>query len=391
METLFYLAILLLSGYFFARILGLLKFPDVTGYLIAGIIVGPSVFHLISDEGVSSLGILSTIALSFIAFSVGSEMNLKKIKQMGSKIFIVTFSEALGAVLIVTLTMLFVFHLNLPSAIILGSIASATAPAATLMVIKQYQAKGDLVDVLIPVVALDDAVCIMAFGIASSIGSAMISGADLSINTMLFQPLLEIVLAIVVGAVGGVLYIVLSRTFRNDGENLSFTLATIFVITAIALKFNLSSLLTLMMTGLVISNFGPKNRRYLSLINTLTPPLFIIFFVLSGADLKLSDLSAVGIIGIGYVVARVIGKFGGAFISTKAVGFPQSVQNNLGLTLVPQAGVAIGLSLIASQIVPDPFGSQIRTIVLGATIIYELIGPLLAKFALTKAGCINKN
>ncbi len=390
MEPILNLAVLLIAGLLFARILGLLKFPDVTGYLIAGMIVGPSVLGLVPLEGVKTLEILSQMALSFIAFSVGSEMNLKSIKKIGSKILVVTICEALGAMLVVTLTMLLVFKTDVAFAITIGSIASATAPAATLMVIRQYSAKGDLVDVLIPVVALDDAVCIMAFGVASSIATAMLSGAALSMNTMLVKPVLEILMAIGVGLIGGIIYILIGKRVKNDGENLTFTLAMIFGITAVAFRLNLSSLLTLMTSGIVIANFGRVNRRYLELINTITPPLFVAFFVLSGADLNLAGLKSVGVLGIAYVFARVLGKMGGAFISTKVTGFPKSVQNFLGLTLVPQAGVAIGLSLIASNIIPDPHGSQIRTVVLGATIIYELIGPLVAKFALTEAGCIER-
>lgn len=390
MNTIFYLALLLIAGLLLARILGLIKFPDVTGYLIAGILIGPSVLHLIPKGAVENLSLLSTIALSFIAFSVGSEMDVNKIKKMGSKIFIVTLSEALGAVILVTCIMLFVFKESLAFSLVLGSIASATAPAATLMVIRQYQAKGDLVDALIPVVALDDAVCIMAFGIASSIASALISSGSINLMSMLVKPIFEIVMAIVVGIIGGTIYIFVSKKIKNDGENLSFTLATIFIITAIAMKFNLSSLLTLMTVGLVAANFGRLNRRYMSLINTITPPLFIIFFVLSGADLDLGNLSAVGLIGVAYIFTRVAGKFLGAFFSTRWTGFPKSVQNYLGLTLAPQAGVAIGLSLIAKEIIPAPYGTEIRTIVLGATIVYELVGPLLAKFALEKSGSIPK-
>lgn len=188
MEPILYLSILLLSGLIVARLLGKLKFPDVTGYLIAGILIGPSVIGLIPADGVKQMEIVSQVALSFIAFSVGSEMNLKQIKKIGSKIILVTFCEALGGMLVVTLAMLLIFKTDVAFAITLGSIASATAPAATLMVIRQYQAKGDLVDVLIPVVALDDAVCIMAFGVASSIATAMLSGGALSMNTMLLKP-----------------------------------------------------------------------------------------------------------------------------------------------------------------------------------------------------------
>ena len=391
MDIIFNIAVLFLSGLLFARIFGKFKFPDVTGYLIGGIIIGPCVLGLLSKEAVDSMDAISQLALSFIAFSVGSEMNFESIKQMGTKILIVTFFEAMGALIFVTLTMLLFFKTDVAFAITIGSIASATAPAATLMVIKQYNAKGGLVDVLIPVVALDDAICIMAFGVCSSIAITIMSGSDLNFVNMIFEPVKEIFLALIVGFVAGIIFILLSKRLKNDTETLTFTLAMIFIVTTVTDKWGLSSLLTLMMSGIVISNMGSVDRRYQELISTITPPIFIAFFVLSGADLNLGGLKAAGLIGFAYVIARVLGKFFGAMASTKLTGFSKEVQNNLGLTLVPQAGVAIGLSLIAEKIIPEPHGSMIRTIILAGTICYELIGPIVAGFALKRAGCIEED
>jgi len=391
MDIIFNIAVLFLSGLLFARIFGKFKFPDVTGYLIGGIIIGPCVLGLLSKEAVDSMDAISQLALSFIAFSVGSEMNFESIKQMGTKILIVTFFEAMGALIFVTLTMLLFFKTDVAFAITIGSIASATAPAATLMVIKQYNAKGGLVDVLIPVVALDDAICIMAFGVCSSIAITIMSGSDLNFVNMIFEPVKEIFLALIVGFVAGIIFILLSKRLKNDTETLTFTLAMIFIVTTVTDKWGLSSLLTLMMSGIVISNMGSVDRRYQELISKITPPIFIAFFVLSGADLNLGGLKAAGLIGFAYVIARVLGKFFGAMASTKLTGFSKEVQNNLGLTLIPQAGVAIGLSLIAEKIIPEPHGSMIRTIILAGTICYELIGPIVAKFALKKAGCIEED
>ena len=228
----------------------------------------------------------------------------------------------------------------------------------------------------------------MAFGVASSIATSMLSGAALNITNMLLIPLKEIFLAIIIGFISAILYILISKKLKNDEETLNFTLAVVLGLTALTLKLNISGLLTLMVTGIVIANMGKVSRRYQQLINQITPPIFVCFFVLSGADLSIDGLTHVGLIGIGYVIFRVIGKMGAAYISTRITGFSKEVQNNLGLTLVPQAGVAIGLSLIASNIIPDPHGAMIRTIILGATIIYELIGPMVAKIALKRAGCI---
>lgn len=388
MDSIFFLAVIFLSGLIFARILGKVKFPDVTGYLIGGMIIGPYILGIVPKDAVSGMEIISQVALSFIAFSVGSEMNFNDIKEIGVKILIVTIFEALGALIFVTLAMLLIFRTDLAFAITIGSIASATAPAATLMVIRQYEANGGLVDVLIPVVALDDAICIMAFGVCSSIATTLMSGADLNFATMIFEPVKEIVLALILGFVSGIIYILLSKKLRNDTETLTLTLAMIFILTSASIKWGLSSLLTLIMTGIVISNMGNVDRRYQELISTITPPIFIAFFVLSGADLDLPGVKEAGLIGVGYIIFRVLGKYIGAMISTKMTGFSKEVQQNLGLTLVPQAGVAIGLSLIATRIIPAPHGAMIRTIILSATIVYELVGPIIAKIALKRAGCI---
>ena len=390
METLFFLAVLLVGGLIFARLLGRLRFPDVTGYLIAGIILGPSVLNLIHRQGVDSLALVSEVALAFIAFSIGSELKLSNLKKFGNKIIIVTIAEAMGAFIIVFLGCLFLFKTSLALALILASISCATAPAATLMVIRQYQAKGELVNVLIPVVALDDAVCIIAFGVCSSIAQALVSQGDLNLLSMFLSPLWEIILSLSIGAIFGFLYLYIVKKCRNENEVLAFTLSIIFIATSLALYLKISNLLLLMATGMVVTNLSNNSYRYTQSVEKITPAIFMAFFVLSGADLDLSVLPSVGLLGLFYIIGRVIGKILGSYTSTRFVGFPKSVQNYLGLTLTPQAGVAIGLSSIAIKLFPGPKGLQIRTIILGATIIYELAGPLIAKIALEKAGCIKK-
>ncbi|MDO5716861.1 MAG: cation:proton antiporter [Tissierellia bacterium] len=389
MEYLYSISVLLLSGLLFSRLLSRIKFPDVTGYLIAGIIIGPSVAKILSWDSVHNLEIISEVALSFIAFSIGSEMNLKTMQKIGPKILLVTIFEALGAFFFVTLSCVIFFKESWPFALVLGSIACATAPAATLMVIRQYKAKGDLVDILVPVVAMDDAIGIMTFGIASSIATSLLQGGDFHLVNMIFHPIKEIFLSFAIGAVMGYLYSVINRKLRNDDEVLAFTIAFVFLTAAGALYLKLSSLLTLMVMGLVISNLGAVNRRYQTLMEKVTPPIFICFFVLSGADLDLKSIASVGMLGICYIITRVVGKYLGAFSSSKIVGFSKEVQHNLGWTLVPQAGVAIGLSLLATKMIPTPHGEDIRTIILGATIVYELVGPLTAKWALRRSGCID--
>lgn len=386
--SIFYVAILLFSGLIFARIFSKIHFPEVTGFLIAGIIIGPSVLGIIPEEGVKNLEIISSVALSFIAFSIGSEMKISVLKKLGEKIILITVFEALTALLVVLLGCLFIFKYDLPFSLSLASIACATAPAATLMVIRQYKAKGEMVDILLPVVALDDAVCIIAFGICSSMAVSILQGGDLNIFSMFIYPVIEILESIALGLVGGFVFVLLSKKMRTDNELLSFIIGVIFMLSAISDMLNLSGLLTLMSASVLIANLGATPRRYFDMVDRITPPIFMSFFVISGADLNLAGLKAVGAVGIFYIFARALGKYLGAFSAAKISGLSKKVQSYLGLTLIPQAGVAIGLSLIASREIPDPHGAMIRTVILGATIVYELVGPLLAKFALTKTGCI---
>lgn len=388
MEQLLGIAVLLASGLLFARLCEKFHFPHVTGYLLAGILIGPSILGLLSGEVAESLHLINDVALAFIAFSIGSEMNLAKIRSLGSKILLVTIAEALGAFVVVTLGLVYLFGQSWPFALVLGSIACATAPAATLMVIRQYQAKGELVDVLIPVVALDDAVCIIIFGISSSLANAMLAGEKVSVGSMLAKPVGEILLALAIGAAVGLLYILISRMVKSGEETMAVTVAVVFGTTALALALEISSLLMLMMVGLTVANLGRSTRHFQEQLDYITPPIFLCFFVLSGADLRLASLAGVGALGLFYVGGRVLGKVSGAYFSTVATGFSKPVQRYLGLTLVPQAGVALGLSAMAQQILPAAVGSQIRTIILGATIVYELVGPFVAKIALQKAGCI---
>jgi len=391
MNILFYISVILLAGMAVAKILGYFKFPNVTGYLIAGIIIGPSISGLISSEVIDSLRILSDVALGFIAYSIGSQINIKEMRKTGSGIIVLTFMEALTAMVMVTLVCVFVFGRDLPFSLMLGAISCATAPAATLMVIRQYKASGPLVNVLLPVVALDDVVGIMAFGVASTVAKAILNNAKPDVFSMFLKPLWEIIAALMLGAAIGILFIYISKKIKTEGNYLNLVIAIVFLGVALASKFGLSGLLTLMATGSVISTFLPTAQMPFTVIEPITTPIFLIFFVLSGSDLSLKAIGGVGLIGLAYIVVRVIGKWLGAYAGAKIFKMPQAVQKYLGYTLMPQAGVALGLSYIAVQTVPPPHGPEIRTIILCATVIYELLGPLVAKKALQMAGEIKNN
>lgn len=389
MNQLYYVAIIILSGMIMARLVSKFKLPHVTGYLLAGVLIGPSILNLVPKEAGESLTVISEAALGFIAYSIGSEMNFKNLKRVGKSLITITIFEALMPAILVTLTMIYVFKQPLPFAIVIGAIASATAPAATIMVIKQYKAKGKIVDTLLPVVAMDDGVAIISFGIAFSIAkSLMKSGGSFSMVQAILVPLLEIFLALGVGFAVGIILCYLIPKIKGEDELLSSVIVSIFIAIGFAEFLNVSTLLVCMMIGITVSNFAHNSNRALNVINKVTPPIFIAFFTLSGVDLNLGALKYAGLMGIGYVVVRSIGKILGAYIGARITHSNKTVQKYLGLTLLPQAGVAIGLSMIAQTVMPT-MGSTIRTIILASTVIYELFGPFIAKTALIKAGEID--
>ncbi|MBW4828164.1 MAG: cation:proton antiporter [Clostridiaceae bacterium] len=387
MHMLFYIAIVLFAGMFFAKILAKFKLPNVTGYLIAGLIIGPSILGIIPKEGADKLSIISEAALSFIAYSIGSEFNIENLRNVGRGVIVITIFEALTAVALVDMSMIFIFKQSVPFSLVLGAIAAATAPAATLMVIRQYKAKGPVVNTLLPVVAMDDAVGIIAFGISTTIAKAILNNStNISGSKIIFIPLLEIFFALLLGFMMGIILTYLSKKARGEDGLLSIIIAVLFATTGIAIRFELSSLLACMMVGATLINIDPNNKRAFTTVERFTPPVLISFFTIAGVQLDLSILKDVGVLGIAYVIIRVIGKMLGAYLGARISKFPSTVQKYLGYTLIPQAGVAIGLSMVAQNTLPHPYGVEIRTIVLAGTVIYELIGPMITKMALIKAG-----
>lgn len=387
MHMLFYIAVILFAGMGTAKILSKFKLPNVTGYLIAGLIIGPSLLGIIPKEASDKLSIISEAALSFIAYSIGSEFNIENLKRVGKGVILITVLEALTAVFLVDIVMIFVLGQPVAFSLVLGAIAAATAPAATLMVVRQYKAKGPVVDTLLPVVAMDDAVGIMAFGVSTTIAQTLVKNSGgISIAKIILIPLLEIVAALVIGFGMGIFLTYLSKKVKGEDGLLSIVIAILFATAGIAIRFNLSSLLACMMVGATLTNLDPNNKRAFTAVERFTPPVLISFFTIAGVQLDLSILKEVGLLGIVYIVVRVVGKMLGAYLGAKISDFPDTVQKYLGFTLIPQAGVAIGLSMIAQNTLPSPYGAQVRTIVLAATVIYELLGPMITKTALIKAG-----
>lgn len=383
MSILWYISIMIFSGLLFGRLAKLVKLPNVTGYLVAGLVIGPQILKLIPSNIVSEFEIIADVALGFIAFSVGSEFKLSYIKRVGMMPIVIACLEALFASIAVTVSVLLAGK-PLPFALVLGAIASATAPAATIMVIKQYKAKGPVTETLMTVVALDDAASLMLFGIATAIAQQLISGNGEMLHSIL-KPIIEIAGSLLLGGGLGLLFLLPLRFFKKASNRLSIIIGIVFLAVALANYWNLSPLLVCMALGAVFVNVSSQAVNVMDVCDGFTPPILMLFFVLSGAELDITVLSSIGLVGVIYVITRVIGKMAGSWIGAKIMKAPANVAKYLGPALVPQAGVAIGLSLIATTVVPE-FGAEIRAIILCGTLIYEIVGPVIAKTSLKKAG-----
>lgn len=370
------------------RVMKRISLPNVTGYLIAGLIAGPYCLKLYNSENLDALSIITNVALGFIAFSIGGEFKLSSLKQLGAKIFVITVFEAVGAsVLVITTLVLLKFPLTL--ALVLGAIASATAPAATLMVVRQYKAQGPVTSTLLPVVAIDDAVCLMLFSILSSVAKSLESEGGFNLYQTILKPIIEIVLSLVIGFVLGIILSIGTKFFKSRANRISLVVTAVFLGVGISDKFGLSSLLLCMAIGAALANYSPVSDPVMDGSERWTPPLFMLFFVISGAQFNFSVLKTVGAVGVIYILMRSFGKYFGAMLGCKIAGTEKTVRQYLGITLLPQAGVAIGMAQLSLTVVPE-YGEQIRAVVLCATLVYELVGPLLTKLSLQKAGEIQK-
>lgn len=416
MEVLFSISLALVAGLLISRVVKPLKLPAVTGYLIAGILIGPYclgqlnlpegfdvIGMLHTTEGVEQLGIISKVALGFIAFAIGTEFEIKNLKKIGKQATVVGILQAVVTMIVVDAALIglhFILgedKLPLSVAIILGAIATATAPAATLMVVKQYKARGPLTDILLPVVALDDAVGLVAFAVSFGVARALQSG-KVDLISMLVEPLIEVVGSLILGALMGALFTWVESFFKSNSKRLCLSLTFVLMSVSLSmLKFSIggvhvgfSSLLVCMMLGTVFCNICKHADELMEKTDKWTMPIYILFFVLSGAELELSVLSSgiVVLIGAVYILFRSLGKYVGAFSSAKMTGCNENIVKYLGVTLLPQAGVALGMSITVKEIMGAAEGSLVRNIILFSVLIYELVGPMLTKIALTKAGDI---
>lgn len=380
------LAIAMAAGLAMSRVIRYVHLPNVTAYLIAGVLLGP-VFGVLDVSATSSLSIISDVALGFIAYSIGAEFKLSYLKNIGIKPIVITCFESVFASLVVFLALNAISQ-PLPVSLTLAAIAAATAPAATLMVIRQYKAKGPVCSMLLPVVAMDDATGLILYAVLSNLAISLDrEGTQLSAVSLLLMPLLQIIFSLLLGvAIGFVLSLVL-RFFHSRGNKLALTLCAVFLGVGLSATnvLNLSSLLVCMMIGATMVNLCHDSTAMLEQCDRFTPPLFMLFFVLSGAGLNFSVLTTVGLVGVIYVIARVAGKVIGATLGAVVEKCDRNIVRYLGLTLIPQAGVAIGMARLAVQDLPE-YGAIINAVVLAGTLVYELTGPVITKTALLKAG-----
>ena len=407
--TLLTVSIALLAGLMLSRLAKLAHLPAVTAYLVAGVLIGPYCLGAFGVKGlgfismadVKSYSIICDVALGFIAFSIGNEFRLSQLKKIGKEATVIGIAQALITTVIVDVALIALHFampevLPLPAAIVLGAVATATAPAATLMVVRQYKAKGPVTDILLPVVALDDAVGLVVFAISFGIAKAIGTGHAADVVSIVVEPILEVVLSLILGAVMGVLFHLSERFFHSNTKRLGMSVAFVLLTVALSMiKFEIgrvhigfSSLLVCMMLGTVFCNICDFSEELMGRVDRWATPVLILFFVISGAELELSVFSSLSvvIIGVVYIISRSIGKYSGAYVSSSLVKCDKNIVKYLGITLLPQAGVALGMAIKAEELGAE--GVIVANITLFAVLIYELVGPLLTKIALTKAGDI---
>ncbi|MBQ7968396.1 MAG: cation:proton antiporter [Clostridia bacterium] len=406
MAILLSVSVALVAGLLMTRLFKPLKLPSVTAYLIAGVLIGPYCLGQLgihglgfdSHEAVSALALVSEVALGFIAFSIGNEFRLEDLKKTGKQALVVGVVQALVATLFVDLA-LFGLHLlmpdklALPQVLTLGAIATATAPAATLMVVRQYKAEGPLTKLLLPIVALDDAVGLIVFAVSFGIAKTLIVGS-VDLISIIVNPIIEIVCSLILGAIMGWVLTQLEKLFNSNTNRLNLTIGIVFLTASLSMinfhigpvHIQFSSLLVCMMLGTVFCNICPLSHDLMAASDKWTSPLFALFFVVSGAELELGVFAdwAIVVVGVVYIAFRCLGKYYGTYVSTKATKCEPQICKYLGVTLFPQAGVALGMCATAMALGEQ--GNLIRNITLFAVLIYELFGPLLTRKALQAAG-----
>lgn len=388
LNILTYIGIMLFAALLAGKLVKQLKLPNVTGYLVIGLLLGPNCLGILPQEMLDGVGIITELALGCIAFSIGAEFRIKFLKRVGKAPIIIGVLEGMGAVVVVD-TVLLLLGYDVTFALAVGAISSATAAASTLMIVKQYKSKGPVTNTLLPVVALDDAVALIAFGLSMAVANVISSKSDAPVGKLLLEPCIEIFGGLLFGAGLGFIMAVLVHYYTGRGNRLAITLMMICVCVGISDMVGFSSLLACMMLSTVYVNMSHHTDKIYEPLERMTPPIYMMFFIISGASLDVTVMASVGVVGVVYVVGRVIGKALGAALGARLSKAPKVVSRWLGLTLIPQEGVAIGLATSAGRSLPE-YAAKIQTIVLCGVVIYELIGPIITKTALKKAGEITE-
>jgi len=386
-EIIFSLGIILLLGLAAAKLIHRIKIPSITAYLLLGIIIGPYALNLVSQGILDSSGLISNVVLGFVAFSIGQNFLISTFRKIGRNVLWISILEACASWILVTLAFLFILKQPFYIALLFGAIASATAPAATMMVVREYRARGSFTDTLLGVVAIDDAWCLIIFAISLAVCKAIVlePTANLVIPGIIFYALLEIIGAFLLGGAISFLLSYFSRYTRTSGDLLIYTLGFIFLNIGLALYFHLSVLLSCMVLGAMLVNFNKLSFKFFDALRSIDSPFYLLFFVLAGANLDIGLLKLLGGLGLCYIIFRSLGKIGGAYLGGCLSRASRSIKRYMGLGLLPQAGVALGVALITKASFPEVGGIIFSTIV-GTTIIYEIIGPSLTRFSLRKAG-----
>jgi Kef-type K+ transport system membrane component KefB len=397
MDVLFFVGIAVICGFIGGKLSNRLKFPAVVGYLISGLVIGPSLFNILNSELLEKLGIFNDLALSLVAFIIGSEIRWGTLKKIGKGIITIIFSESLGAFFLVGAGVYLLTH-NLPIALIFGAMAPASAPAGTAAVLQEYKAKGPLTNALYAVVGLDDGLAIMIYAFAAAVARIFLLGENISFLSVLKGPTIEIIGAVILGGIIGVVLGYFVRKIHRNNEILAVSLGAILVCAGLSKHFHLSLILANLSLGITFANFFIfANRRTLEAVNFLTLPVYIIFFVIAGAHLQITLLPTMGLLGLIYIMCRIAGLMGGAYLGATLSNSEAVIRKYLGLGILSQAGVAIGLAIMVTREFSSlgKVGQELSLLVINTiaatTIIFEIIGPIATKIAISKAGEIGKN
>jgi Kef-type K+ transport system membrane component KefB len=385
-NTLLSAGLILLLGFIGARLLKYARLPSVTAFLLVGILIGPHVLNLVTEGIFSASDFFSNLVLGVIAFSLGENFRLEEIKKGMKQVMWISLMAALLTWLLVSgaiVSYLIIVGQPMYPAIVLGAAASATAPAATVLVIREYRASGFFTEMLLKIVAIDDAWCLMLAALAIAFANAM--RADVFQISIVFAGIGEIFGALIIGALFGCLFSFLRRFVTTSAEFLVYIFGLILLNVGLSIAIHVSILLSSMMMGIVVINLARENYKFFEVIRTVDAPLYLVFFILAGAHLDFTILYKMGIVGVLYIIFRVIGKVYGARVGARISRAPKSIENWIGLSLTPQAGVALGIGLVAKSTFPD-FGNYIFTVIAATTVIFELVGPLLTKISLIKVG-----